>query len=431
MALPALWLAALPAHAQDTPRGAELDALLARETRLGWVEQAARERHPALDESAARTRAALARAEREQRLPDPEFKYEQWAVPLKQPYALQRANMLMFGLRQAFPAPGVRAARGRGANEQAAMLDDQRRALERDLLLRVRRAYFAYYEADRALSVHLSHVQLAEQIIAQLRSSYEVGRSSQQDELKMMVELARLHNDVAEVTQQRETSRLLLNALMARAPDAPLGPPAEPSLPQSAPDIAALEKQRPTRLPELSLAAHAVRRGQATLDAATYGARRPSFMFGADYWLMPTLDDPHAYGAMLTMSLPWLNPGHRAEVREAQQLLAAERSAARAVDSSSAYELRAAAAGLQAARTSLEIIEEQLLPQSQQSLEAAQAAFSVGRGDMLGLLDALRSYYQVRLEHSRARARALSQLAELEFASGAALVRESAGEQRP
>jgi len=36
-----------------------------------------------------------------------------------------------------------------------------------------------------------------------------------------------------------------------------------------------------------------------------------------------------------------------------------------------------------------------------QSFEAAQAAFSAGKGDALGLLDSARSYLQVRLEHVR------------------------------
>jgi len=42
-----------------------------------------------------------------------------------------------------------------------------------------------------------------------------------------VVELSRLHTDVAAIEQERKSSRAMLNTLMARAPDARLGPPEE------------------------------------------------------------------------------------------------------------------------------------------------------------------------------------------------------------
>src|SRR5678816_3105779 len=66
-----------------------------------------------------RARAAGARSEAASRLPDLEAKYEQWGVPLSRPFALDRADTLMFGLRQTFPAWGSLEARGRAAQEDA------------------------------------------------------------------------------------------------------------------------------------------------------------------------------------------------------------------------------------------------------------------------------------------------------------------------
>src|SRR3954454_23148686 len=147
----ALCLAVRMAHAQSP--AADLDRLLAQEARLSWIEQAALRNQPGLEETRAGAAAASERATSADRLPDPEFKYEQWAVPLSRPYALNRADALLFGLRQAFPAPGTRNAQGRAASEEARVVADQGRAAERDVLLRVRRAYFDYYAADRVLSV--------------------------------------------------------------------------------------------------------------------------------------------------------------------------------------------------------------------------------------------------------------------------------------
>jgi outer membrane protein TolC len=416
--------------AQSDGIGSELDERLAKEARLAWIERVALARHPALAEAKARAGAVVARADGATRFPDPEFKYEQWGVPLKRPYALDRADTLMFGLRQSFPAPGARAARGKVVEQEAQIATQQREVLARDLVRRVRRAYFDYYAADRVLRVHLEHVSVAEQIIEQVRADYGVGRGSQQDVLKVLVELSRLHNDLAEIRQQRESNRAMLNSLMAREPGAALGPPVEVERPHEVPARAQLDQARMQRRPELAAAERSIRRSQASLEAAQISARRPSFMVGADYWLMPTQDMPHAYGAMVAMSLPWLNPGRRADVREAEQLVAADRHAARAIETVTAFELHDAVTRLEAASASLDLIEGSVLPQAEKSLEATRAAFGVGQASLLALLDSLRSYFQIRLEHSRAASRVMGQLAEVEFASGASIL-TAAAEPRP
>lgn len=154
-------------------------------------------------------------------------------------------------------------------------------------------------------------------------------------------------------------------------------------------------------------------------------------MVGADYWVSPSLSAPNAYGAMVSMSLPWLNPEHRAEARAADQTARAERHAADTVQTLASLELHQAVAGFDAARASLAIVEHELLPQAEQSLEAIGSAFASGQSDLLSLLEAQRSLFELRLERSRAYARVLSQLADVEFASGMSLFDEGATEAQP
>ena len=431
----ALWLSAPGAHAQPSEGSAQetdLDERLRGEARLELITQYAIARSPMLAESSARSRAAVERASAAGRLPDLELKYEQWAVPLTRPYDLKQANPLMFGLRQAFPAAGTRQARAQMVAADAEIAGQQRRATERDLLRRLRKAYFEYYAADQALKLYEQHVGITEQMLAQLRASYEVGRGKQQDLLKALVELARLHNDIADGSEQRDSRRFLLNTLMGRATAAPLGPPVVGSS-GSTPSIRAkeLELQLAERRPEVSAARSVTRRSQAAAEGARHAARRPAFMVGADYWLTPALSQPSSYGAMVTMSLPWLNPEHRAQARAAEQDVRADRYAADTAQKLASLELHQAVAGLAAAKASLEILERELLPQAEQSLQATQSSFSVGQSDLLSLLDSMRSFFQVRLEHSRAYARVMSQLADVEFASGVDLFNTSPPEPQP
>ena len=68
-----------------------------------------------------------------------------------------------------------------------------------------------------------------------------------------------------------------------------------------------------------------------------------------------------------------------------------------------------------------------VLAQARKSLEAAQGDYAAGRGDAATILDALRSYLQVRIERVRALAELATSQADLERAAGTLAVE---GEKR-
>src|SRR5581483_11083680 len=107
---------------------------LAREARLAPMVRLAHARNPEILASRERVLAAHAQATAEARLPDTELKYEQWQVPLSAPLSLDRAGTLMMGLRQTFPPLGTRAARGRMADQETAVLGEALRARDRDVV---------------------------------------------------------------------------------------------------------------------------------------------------------------------------------------------------------------------------------------------------------------------------------------------------------
>jgi len=352
------------------------------------------------------------------RLPDTELEYQLWAQPLSSPLALDEAQMHMFGVRQAFPAPGSLGARSRAAAEQAGVLSEAGRAREQDLRARVRRAYAEYYRADREYRIRLEHVALSEQVLELARAVYQGGRGTQQDVLRAAVELSKLHNDLATTDADRRSARALLNTLMVRPIDAALGPPAALETPDLDVELERVEQWVTAKRPEIVAAEKAIRARQSELEAARATARWPSFMVGLQYMYMPPGDEPHNYGVTLSMSLPWLNPRSREEVRAAEASVASEQSALSSARIAARFELYDAALRLRSARESLAVIERDLLPQARQSFDVAQALYRGGQGDSLALFDALRSLLDVRLERERALARFQSALAGLERAAG-------------
>ncbi len=120
------------------------DAELARSARLETILRVALDQNRDVAENKARARAAEARSHAASRLPDLEAKYEQWGVPLSRPYALDRADTLMVGLRQTFPAWGSLDARGRAAAEDAGSAQDAARARRQEVGAQVRRTFATY-----------------------------------------------------------------------------------------------------------------------------------------------------------------------------------------------------------------------------------------------------------------------------------------------
>jgi cobalt-zinc-cadmium efflux system outer membrane protein len=394
------------------------DAELARSARLETIVRIALDRNRDVAENQSRARAAEARSQAASRLPDLELKYEQWGVPLSRPYALNRADTLMLGVRQTFPAWGSLEARGRAAAEDAGSAVDNSRARRQEVAAQVRRTYATYYKADQELRLHLEHVGLTARVLELARLNQRTGHGSLQDVLRLQLELTRLHTDVARIEREQRSSHALLNALMDRPPEAPLGPPEDLSVVPSK-DVAALERNLDSNRPEISVAARAIRRSEALLEGTRRSAQFPNVMVGLDYWYMPMNQDMHhAYGAMVGINLPWLSGRRRAEEREAAETVQAEQHALESTRNAVRYELRDAAARLESARQSFTIIDQDLLAQAKRSLEATQAGYAAGQGDAVGLLDALRSYLQVRIERVRALAELASSQADLERAAG-------------
>ena len=397
---------------------ARSEGVLVKQARLEDILQLALARNPELSELSERARALAQLAPAASRLPDPELEYQLWAAPLGRPYALDEAEMHMLELRQSFPAPGSSAARSEAASAQARVALSDGSARELELRARVRRAYAEYGRAEREYRIHLEHVQLASGVLEVIRATYQSGRGSQQEVLRAMIELSRLHGDIASIERDRSNARALLNTLMARPLEAPLGPPVELELAQMATELQEAEPALAERRPEVSGAQSAIRASEAELEAARSASRWPSFMLGVQYMYMPPAADPHNYGVTVSMSLPWLSGRYSDELGAARATVAARRSALSSIRLTARYQLHEATRRLAAARELLAILERDLLPQARASFESAQAVYGGGQTDALTLFEALRSWLDIRIERERAQSDVELALADAELATG-------------
>ncbi len=408
----AVWLASATAAAAESDIEPAVRARLEAQVTLADVLELALARSPGLAEVRSRVQAGLQQSRADGRWPDLQFKYEQWSVPLRRPWDLGSSMALMFGVQQVIP-PAL-SARRQAAAAQAEAWSANERTRRLDLRAQVRRAYAQYYEASAQLNLHREHADLIAKLLELSRAGYQSGRRSQQDVLRLSLEVSRIHGTLVHMEPERRSAQALLNALMNRPLDAPLGPPAALQPPEAdLEDVAVQGRDVEKNRPELAAAEAAVRRTQALLQAARGNARTPSFMVGLDYMYMPMDRHQHTYGAMLGVGLPWLNPGRGDEERAAAHQVVAEREALEAAKLAVRYEVANAQLQWESARASFEVLERDIIVQAQRNLDAARALYAAGQSDASSLVDAARIYLEIQVERVEALAHVETAAADL------------------
>jgi outer membrane protein TolC len=412
------------------PPAAEAGALpgdeqLAREARLGDVLAVVLARNPELAEGRARVEAGLERAAVARGLPAPELTAELEHVPLARPHAVNDAAALMVGVRQMIPAPGSRGARA-AAEAAGARVDAwDVAARRRDLARRTRMAFADYAAATAEVALHEEHVALGHGLVDALRAAYRAGRASQQDVLLADLEAHRLHTDVIDARQRLTSARALLNGLMARPADAPLGPPPAPAAEPVVLDRAQLASLQARSRPELGAADAELRRAEAERRMAAIERSRPDLMLEAGYVAMPEDMNVHGYRVMVSLSLPWLSGRGSAGVRAADRAIEAARHGRAAAAIAARTELDDGIARVQAARETYELVDATLLPAAERAHDAALAGLIAPQGSAITLLQAFRTRIDLRVERVRALTRLATSVADLESVLGTELPRRT------
>lgn len=400
----------------------DLDKMLSASLDLDLLIRVAIDRNPELKELLARSKAGAEEVRRASSLNDPMFKVESEAVPIRKPLAFDRDQTNMFGLRQDFPFPGNLGLRGEAALRDAESMYQMFRDRQRDVVARVKRAYFEYYAMTKEIEIHLEHVRLLEEFEKISGAKFRTGQVSQQDVLKPQVELVMLHNDVLGMSQRAESAKAAINALLNRPQEAALGKPREPIAPAEQFNLQDLSAKAVSSRPDLLAAELRVRSTESSLKVANREATLPDFSVGADYWQMPGTDD--AYGVMVSINLPWFTGKRRAEAAKMEHLLRAERAAVETARNRALFEVKDAFLRVEAARKSAVLFKGELIPRSNQSVDVSRANYEKDKASFLDLLDAERSLRDVKLKYYQALAQYEAAVADLERAVGIDLGRK-------
>lgn len=316
---------------------------------------------------------------------------------------------------QEIPFPTTLYFMSRRARQEAEQAEAAYRAKELNVLARVKTAYAMLFLSRHSIHIFEENVQLMRQFAKVAESKYAAGRAQQADALKAQVELSKMLNELVTLEQEKETNAAMLNTLLNRSPEFPLGEPADPKLQNLSHELEELEALAVQARPELREAALAIEKSRTSvvLGRSEYlpdimlQYRRRNMVMGTD-----------SHDAMVGFSVPLWFWRQGAMVREAKAERDMAKAEYQAMKNMTLFDVKNLLVKAQTARRLIDLYQTSVLPQAEQALKVTEAAYRSDKINFLELLDAVRTWLNFRLEHYEHLAQYEQFVAELERAVG-------------
>ncbi|MGH7424017.1 MAG: TolC family protein, partial [Candidatus Methylomirabilales bacterium] len=382
--------------------------------------QEALAKNPEIQAARQQWEAATKRVPQARSLEDPTLQVQWWNAP--ESFNLARAENTIIGLSQKLPFPGKLALKEEVASRSAGITEQALHAKERDLIARVKQAYYDLFLAHKAIQIHHEQIDLLRQFFEIANAKFRAGKGSQVDVLKAQVELSTLHQQLPVLGQRRDTAQAKLNTLLNRDPRFPLGPPQEPREGRFDQDLEDLFRMATSARPELKAANLAIQRNEQS-RALALREYYPDFNLG--FQRFQNFQARDGFGAVVSINLPfsfWTKPKYDAAVQEAAAGVAAARADLQTLENLTRFQIRDLLAKARASWEVAVLYRTTVLPQAEQGVEAARVGYRTGKANFLDLIEADRALRGFQLEYYRALVEREDRLAELEQVVGTDLI---------
>ena len=379
------------------------------------------EKNPEIQFLRQRLQVFSARAKQAPYLEDPEIAFQLGGVPLANPSSFNKSDTNSIGIRQKVPFFGKLGLKEKIAQQEVKATEQDLRAKEREVISMVKMAYADLFMAQKAIEILREQLEIMRTVIRATEVRYQVGRVTQQDVFKALLEQSEIMNQLINVEAESNAAQAKLNTAMYRPPRSAVQLPGDLAASSADLNLPGLEELALNNRPELKGAEEEIGRSEIMYALADRNRKFPDFMVGWDYMRMPTEMKKDRYGAMVTITIPfspWTAGRRNYEVEES---LAEIRAAKANRDAMRNITLRAVGesqAKVQAARRSIQLYSEGLLTQAELSFRAAMAAYQTGRVEFVALLEGQRALREARMGYYKATVGFIQNLADLERVVG-------------
>lgn len=307
-----------------------------------------------------------------------------------------------------FPFPATTTLKGELADREADRAWHERRMILRDVLVEVGLVYHSLQYVEHALAVTRESRELMAGMEQVARTRYEAGASGQIDLLRIGSELSQTDTELVDLEQQRTTARARLNTLLARLPDAELGPVQEFETAAAQPELENMLEIGLRCRQELMVKRVEVARDELALRLAETVVY-PRASAGASLaQIGMTREAGPDRGEGIFPNRPEVEPrwSYGADAAYLQQLrrdLDAARQSLLALEDRVRFEIKELHFLLGTTRRQVQLFETSLVPQAEQALVATRSAYETGKLGFLDFIEARRTALDARLGLEAAR----------------------------
>jgi cobalt-zinc-cadmium efflux system outer membrane protein len=382
---------------------ASLTAISARSL-PDWVDFALAN-NPSVTAAIANYEAATSEIEQATALPDPRLNFRYLIEKVETRVGPQNYAV---GISQPLPWLGKLRLQGNIASEKANAAATRVSTVQNAVIAEVASAWYELYYFNRSLTIMEGNRDLVQYLERVARTRYKTGSSGHPDIIRAQVELGKIENDVASLSDREAPLRARLNAALNRRPQAPVEMPKTAAIVDVPADDQTLVERVVGNNPELRALSFDVAAAMAVKERADKDFF-PDFSIGLDYIStgearMPNVqssgNDPIA--AAFSMTLPIQRGKYRAAVRAAEARIAGQRARRDQYLNKLEADTVSAVFRLRDARRQIDLYQTTLLPKADESLAATQRAYSAGSSTFADLIDAQRMLLVFELAEARA-----------------------------
>jgi outer membrane protein TolC len=332
----------------------------------------------------------------------------------------------VFALSQRIPFPGKLGLKGKMAGQEALVELQNYEATTRDVIFKVKQAYYDLYWVDRSLEILEQYISLLEDFTRVAEQKYATGQGIQANVLQSQVEISSIMERTFGYEKMRKGLVARLNALLDRPQEMELGKASRIDTSRVHIDETVLVHRALSQRQELLAI-------QALIEKSNYMRSLAKRNYLPDFNLQAKYIDiskgvsvapdagKNAWSLMLGLNVPiWLSK-RNAAVREAEEIISSNNLRYENFRNQVEAEIKDFYNRLEITGKTLDLYEQALLTQAENSLRSVISSYQTGRLDFLNLLDAERVLLNLRLSYVKEQANYRKQLAALERAVGGEL----------
>jgi len=350
----------------------------------------------------------------------PQLGVEFFQTPIQSfPHPVKDGMETDYFIQQMVPFPGKLSAAGSSAESNSLMVEQGYKALERKIISDVKSAYYDLYLVQRKIETNAENQTLMRQFVQIASKQYEVGTGEHHEVLRAQVELSTLTNEGVILQKEKKATEAMLNTLLSRETDSPLGYVPDPDV--SIPPLA-FTKLRELALearPEIQAMRYAIEmnRSELSLSKREYF---PDLMLRFAYKDMASTKDDF-WSAMVGINIPlafWSKGRYTSKVEENELNVKRAEDEFNSMKNMSLFEVQDALVKVQANQNLVLLYKNTVIPQARQTLESTIIAYQTGRSMFLWLIDIYRTLFNAQLSYHQAVMDFMKNHAELERAVG-------------